>query len=312
LPDLLLIIVDCIYSILNSFGQSGKLYLLLRLTSMEAEKNGYENIIVQTYSARDEEILPAQVDFIFCIFVQRGLLTACFSSQKELLTIRYSGYATDKVVWDGVFFNNMILNDPLLAEPEKVKAVFVLSDKNMVVPNELYKESHAKVWLKQIHYIETEDTIEVFPAEADRAMYIMAMPLLIKNLINNNFRNAEIKPLAIYQFKKPLKVGLCLQCCVSSEQVVATMHVDGNLLWHKIFDYSAAEDIVFEGKYLCKENNYFATRLTILFNTLTGGEFNILSDYSTYYPAVKTGEGNRIHDSWDASLSLLQQLLSCV
>ncbi len=277
---------------------------------MEAEISN--NTYLQVYNVGEEEILPAQVDVILCIFIQRGLLVAGFSPQKELLTIHYSGYGNDKLVWDLEFFDQVLRNEPLLAEPEKVRAAFVLSDKNMLVPNDLYKENHAKVWLKHVHFIEAEDVIDIFPVEQDKAMYLMAMPGMIKDLIRNNFKNVLIQPMALYQFLKPPKIGLCLQSCVSNEQVCATLHIDGNLLWHRVFDYSAAEDIVFEGKYLCKENNYFATKLTILFNGLTAAEYNTLSDYSQYYPAMKSGEGNRIHTPWDAPAALVRQLLSCV
>lgn len=270
------------------------------------------NGLLQVYNVGEDDVLPAQVDFYISVVTKRGILVSGFNPQKELLAIHYHGYDSEKVVWDINFYNQVIANEPFFSEPEKMKAVFVVSDKNMIVPNELYKENHAKVWLKHIHFVEPDDVIDTFPLEADRAVYMMAMPGEIKTLLRNNFRNAEIKPLAVYQFEKPPKIGLCLQCCISNEQVCATMHIDGNLLWHRIFDYTAAEDIVFEGKYLCKENNYFATRLTILFNSLTAGEFPVLSDYSQYYPAMKSGEGNRIHNSWDAPSTLMRQLLSCV
>jgi Protein of unknown function (DUF3822) len=270
-----------------------------------------ENLL-QVYNVGDVEVLPSQVDMVLCVMVRRGILVAGFNPQKDLLTLRYHGYEAHKTVWDMEFFGRVADTEPLLEAPEKVRAVFVLSDKNMVIPNDLYKEQHAKVWLRQIHYIEHDDAIEAFQLEQDRAMYMLAIPGDVKNWITNKFPNASIRSLAEYQFLKPPKIGLCLQSCVTAEQVCCTLHIDGNLLWHKVMDYAAAEDIVFEGKFLCKENNYFATKLTILFNSLTGGEFPVLNDYSQYYAAMKSGEGARIHAPWDAPTALIKQLLQCV
>jgi hypothetical protein len=278
---------------------------------MESELSNY-NSFNQYYNINDDEVTPSQVDNMLCVLVQRGFLIAGFNSRKELLTIRYFGNRPDKIAWDAEFFNSIILNEPFLADTEKVKGLFLLSERNMIVPHDLYKEQTSKNWLRQIHFIEQDDFIEAYPLDADRAVYIMAIPGLIKNLVTNNFRNAEIKPLALYQFRKPPKIGLCLQAFVSAEQACAAIHIDGNLLWHRVFDYNSAEDIVFEGKYLCKENNYFATKLSILFNSLTAAEFPVLSEYSQYYPAMKSGEGNRIHTSWDAPVTLIQQLQACV
>lgn len=276
------------------------------------ESENLNDTFVQVYNVGDAEAILSQVETVLCIFIQRGFIVAGFNGHKELITIQYKGYANDRIIWDLEFFANTIANEPLLAEHEKVRGVFVLSPKNIIVPNDLYKENHAKVWIKHIHFIESDDFIDTFPIEQDKAVYIMAYPNHIRDLSKNHFPNAKILPLAYYQFLKPPKIGLCLQSCVSSQQVCATLHIDGNLLWHRIFEYASAEDIVFEGKYLCKENNYFATKLTILFNSLTAAEFNVLSDYSQYYPAMKSGEGNRIHTSWDAPTALMQQLLSCV
>ena len=277
---------------------------------MDVENNS--NTLTQVYYVGEEEVSPSAVHLVICIFIQRGFLVAGFNSQKELLTIHYSGYEQDKIVWESEFFHNIVSSHPLLEDPQKVRAAFILSDKNMIVPNDLYKDNHAKSWLKHIHFIEEDDVVESYPLDQERAMYMMAFPSQLRDLIKNKLPNALIQPMALYQFIKTPKIGLCLQCCVTNNQVCATLHIDGNLLWHKVFEYAAAEDIVFEGKYLCKENNYFATKLTILCNALTGAEYSVLSDYSQYYPAMKSGEGNRIHSNWDAPTALVQQLLTCV
>ncbi len=277
---------------------------------MDTETNN--NDLLQVYNVNEDENLLLQVDKVICIFFQRGFLAAGFSAGNELLTIRYNGYDINYPVYSINFYEQVIEIEPLLNDKEKVKGVFFLGEKNMIVPNDLFQETYSKNWLKQIHFIEQNEVIDFYPLDQDKAYYLQAMPLEIKELVNSNFINAKILPLAYYQFRKPPKVGLALQCCVTNDQVAATMHIDGQLMWHSVYYYTVAEDIVFEGKLLCKENGFSATKLTILFNSFTALQFNLINDLTQYYPGLKSGEGNRILTSWDTSISLLQQLLVCV
>lgn len=265
----------------------------------------------QVYNVAEDDNLISRVGLVVCLLVQRGLFVAGFGISKELLTIHYMGYNTNKPVWDLDFFEHMLLQEPLLAVKEKVKGVFLCSDKNLIVPEALYDETEAKNWLKHIHFIEAKDEIMSFHLEEDKAKYLLAAPLKIMELIRINFRRAVINPLAIYNFKNNRPQSLILQCCLTGEQANITLHNYSQLLWHKIVDYATAEDVTYEIKHFCMENNISPTKISFRCNAISAGEYETITQLTTYFAGIRTGNNRPLAGNWDAAISLAQQLLTC-
>ena len=274
-----------------------------------AEHN--HNTFEQVYNIEEDENLATRVAIVICVLTQRGIMVSGYSIAKELLIIHYTGYNNDKPVWSLDFFEHLIQQEPLLAVREKVKGVFVLSDKNLIVPDALYEEKAAKQWLANIHFVEARDVIDSYPLEADKANYLQAVPRNIMELLKLNFRKASILPLPIYHFQNEQQQSLYLQCCFSSEQVCVTLHNYSQLLWHKVFTYTCAEDVSYEIKHFCIEGNISPSKITLLSNAVSAAEFDTLNELSQYFSGVKSGSGQPITQRWDGAISLAQQLLVC-
>ncbi len=270
------------------------------------------NIYEQIYNVQEDETIPSRVAFVICVLVQRGLLVAGFSVSKELLTLHYTGYNKTKPVWELSFFEHLFSQEPLLVAKEKVKAVFICSNKNLIVPDALYEEKDAQNWLKHIYFIEQKDVIESFRLEDDKASYLHAVPLSISELIKINFKKAVTQPMAIYHFDHTNKQSLYMQCCLTGEQVCATLHNYSQLLWHRVFDYTCAEDIAFEIRQLCMENNISPSKISLRCNAISASEYTIINELSQYFPGLRAGNGRSFTSRWDGAVYLAQQLFSCV
>ena len=270
------------------------------------------NTYEQVYNLTEDESLLSQVGVVICVLVQRGLLVAGFSDAKELLTLHYTGYNKNKPVWALDFFEHLFANELLLTSHDKVKGVFICSDKNLIVPDGLYDEKEAKNWLKHIHFIEPGDVILSRHLEEDKANYLYAVPVQITELIKINFNKAVVLPLPVYHFSDTQQKGLYLQCCITGEQVCATLHNDSQLLWHRIFYYTCAEDIAYDISHLCVEHNISTSGITIMCNTISAAEYGVLNALSQYFLGIKSGNGNAINADWDPTISLAQQLFVCV
>jgi hypothetical protein len=277
-----------------------------------AANNNSNNTFEQVYNVREDDTLSSKVALIIVVVVQRGLMLAGFSINKELLTIHYKGYNKNKQVWDLDFFEYLLSQEPLLTVREKVKGIFIASDKTLIVPDALYDEKEAKNWLRHIHHVDIKETIESHPLENDKARYLHAVPVKIMELLKINFKKVPALPLAVYQFRNARQQSLFLQCCITGEQVCATLHNYSQLLWHRIFDYSCAEDIAYMIKHLCAENNISPSKISLSCNTLTAAEYHSLNELSQYFPIIKSGNGRTLTGSWDAPVSLAHQLLECV
>ncbi len=266
----------------------------------------------QVYNAKGDKSVASQVAAVICVLVQRGLYIAGFSASNELLTIQYTGYNKNKPVWEIDFFEHIFNTDSLFAKKELVTGVFISSDKNLVVPNELYSEDSAVTWLSRIHFIETNDVIYTYPLANEQATYLLATPVSITELVKINFQHAEILPLSIYQFRNDHTGGYHMQLSLSSEQVCITLHSDGQLLWHRVSGYSTAEEIAYIVNNYCQENSIDPTQLNLTCTALSASEFERINELTQYFPALKAGDGRNIAMIWDGAISLAQQLLTCV
>jgi hypothetical protein len=273
-----------------------------------SSNNTYE----QVYNVHEDENLSSRVAIVICVLVQRGMLVAGFSITKELLTIHYSGYNTGRHIWDIDFFEQVFSSEPLLVNRDKVKGVFVSGSKSIVVPDELYAENDAKNWLKRVHFIERRDIVKVFPLENDHAKYLYAVPVEIAELLKINFKKIPMHPLSMHHFNVEQANSLYLQCCISNEQAVMTLHNYSQLLWHNVLGYSCAEDLAYEIKLLCKENYIDPTKMNIVCNCTSASEYSVINELTQYFPGIKAGDGNAIQSQWAPAISLVHQLIECV
>ncbi len=276
---------------------------------MTVETNtGFEQI----YNVREDETLLSRVALVIGVLVPRGVYVAGFSISKELLTIHYNGYGEDRPVWELDFFEQLFANEPLLAVREKVKGVFINTDKNLIVPDELYAKEAAENWLRKVFFVEANEVVKRKHLENDAANYLQAIPVNISELVKINFKKAAVFPLAAYHFRDKHAQSLFLQCCIGPEQVTATLHNYSQLLWHKVFDYTCAEDIAYAVKLLCKENYIDASKLNLVCNGLTGMEYDVINELTQYFPGLKGGNGLTLHERWDPAITLANQLMLCV
>jgi hypothetical protein len=269
-----------------------------------------KNTNQQVYNVREDEQLLSQIAHVTCLLMQRGLWIAGYNDNKELLTIHFNSHSNNKPVWEIDFFEHLFGNEPLLAAKDKVKAVFICSGRDMVVPNELYNNAEATAWLKKVHFVENTDEVIVTPLQNEKAQHLMAVPNTIPALIKINFRNAAILPFPMHHFSNSGGGDLKVHCAILPAQAYVTVHNNNQLLWYQLFDYTVSDDIAYNIKHFLRENNIESEGIAIICDATTRAEFEILRDLQRYFYCT-TADSGKISARWDASISLANQLLSC-
>ncbi len=270
-----------------------------------------QNIYRQVYNASDDINILAGIDRVTCVLSRRSLLAAAFNASNELLSLHFVGYSNEKPVWDLDFFEQLFSQEPLLRDRTKITRAFFFSSAQLIVPAELYDETEAMKWLKQVQFIDINDVVKHYYQKEDKAHYLYAIPLNIEALIKINCAEATINPLPAYQFASNYTRGVRLHCFLAQGQACVSLYHYGTLLWHRIFDYVAAEDIAYEIRMVCEEHNINADKITLACNTISAAEYTIASDLSQYFSAVTTGSGHTINSVWAPALSLIKQIESC-
>ena len=269
------------------------------------------SIYRQVYNAGNDDSILVYTDEVICVLTRRGILAAGFNGSGELLAIHYVGYKNDRPVWDLDFFEPLFDQEPLLMRRDKVTKVFFCTERNLAIPDELYDASEAEKWFRKIHFVELTDTIINYRVKEEYLYYTYAIPVNIKQLIAINCPNAQLMPLPVYQLSNYNGQKEQLQCFITPEQASVVWYKNNKLFWHRVFEYSNAEEIAYNIRLVCEEHNINAARLDVACNIMSAGEYNVANNLSQYFNSIYTGHGKSIQSIWDPVISLIQQLSAC-
>lgn len=267
----------------------------------------------QAYNVVEGESLKNQVSRIIGIMLPRGFAAAGFSDRGDLLMIRYSDYPKDLAEWVPDFFDHRFAEEPLLQAKEMVVAIYVMTEKFMLVPNNMYDANSAVSWLRKLFFIEENETIDHYNVQDEKLQYIYSWPSALKGLAARYFPNARFIPLSAYQFTQLYKIETALHCCFSESYVTATFYQNRQLKWHQVFAYINAEDIAIKIHQVAKEFNCSVEDISMFYaNTHT--KLNQLAyQVSQYIPNVQPVEAGIMitNQEWSATVSLFQRLYLC-
>ena len=267
----------------------------------------------QQYVAPDTTNLMASVKKVAITICPRSLMITGYGDGGNVLAVRYSDYNNVHSDWIIDFFEHQFLNEPLLSDPNKIIAAFIGTEKNIVVPAALYNTETAQQWLAATHYIENDDVVTTHPLGSNKAHYIYAWPLMIKDLLKRYFPKAKAYPLAAYQFTKNNSTNATIHCCISSQEAFITILAPGgSLLWHEVVKYGLAEDIAYRIHAGCKQHNI--SNYTVRCTALSPELVFILHKLSPYFEQMLVGESQSYLNAsgWDSSLFLSKQIYQCV
>lgn len=267
----------------------------------------------QVYNIHDGDTLLSQAEKVICVLMPRGLVAGGFSQHGELLMLRYNEYKKDLPTWILDFFEHQFIDEPLLANPDKMTALYIATEKSMIVPNALYDEQAAEEWMKKIFFIESNELIASFDIKNEEAQYIYSWSAAVQSLVTRYYPGSQVYPLSRYQFYKPLQSELSLQCCITYNQVYATFYKQQKLQWHQIFYYETAEDIAYQLKLLCQQNDIDEDQLSVQCLAVNQNLTYITTALSQYFTVFTDGVlKNERGTSWNSTILLLQQLYACV
>jgi len=227
--------------------------------------------------------------------------------------IKNNEYKKTLPQWIIDFFEHQFLNDKMLSAPHKVTSVFVAGDKNLLVPETLYKPREAELWLKKLHYIETNEIITTHHLREDKAYYLYAWPSAIKSLINRYFTKSKILPFSTYQFYRPFKAECSLQMSMTSDRVFATLYKNRELTWHQVFNYKSSEDIIYQVKHVANEFGIQDGQMAIQCTVANKDLAPHITEMLQFFPGLKDGTGTVVTNErgWVSNIYLIQQLYAC-
>jgi hypothetical protein len=271
------------------------------------------HILRRQYLAHKGEDLLSQVHRIVCLVTPNSFISAGFHPSGEVLIINSS--LLDAAQWNAYFIEYEFINDTLLAAPEMIKSIFLAPTKSLLIPNEWYQnEELAKESLQRIFFCEINEQIKVTALEKNNAHCVFSFPQSIAEIFERYTSDLNILPLQFIHFKNSVATEQLLQCTITDDYALATLHHEHQLKWQQCFEYQSAEDIVYQLTAACKKAEIDIHSYPLYVNTTNVEQNIVLKKVKQYLPHIeanKSGIADIVSPEWSSTIQLFQQLYSC-
>lgn len=266
-----------------------------------------------TYRANEHQTLLSEVNIIHCVLMPRALLIAGYDGDGQLVMARYNSYIIAEPAWNPAFFEQEFMTEKLLGVPQQVKAIFIGSNAELIIPNALYEERAARLWMERMQAICSDDVLYGYHVKSAGAQYTFSLPAKMDKLLHRYFGQTRIIPVAAYQFYKPaINTKYLLQCLITQDTVIATLHQQGNLFWHRQFAYQTVEDIAWQVANLCLELQIPRIDLRVECTMLCPDCYELGPELERFFPKISWATNDVAdEEAWAPVVFLAQQLYAC-
>lgn len=266
-----------------------------------------KNITRTDYQAHSGDTILSEVKSIICVAMPGAMVAAGYDEKGNVLLIH--GARDTQPVWSAAFIEHELLNDPLLLVPEMIKAVFIVSDKNLIIPSELFSDAAiARKWMSDIFHCEHGNKLELHNMEAAQSWCCFEYPEEIQQIFNKYIHGVKLLPINYLHFRCSKHANNKIQCSVLYGSAVATLYHNGILHWHQTFEYETAEDIAYRLALACRSFNIDHHSYKVEFTSLSNDLQPFLNRLREFFPE---GTENVAAD-YGTTITLFQQLYSCV
>ena len=271
------------------------------------------NTIQQSlFAASREQVSGGNISRVVCLLQPKAMLIAGLNAQGEVFSAK--SYTTGGAEWDTDFFTSVCRNELLLRDVKLVKAVFAATHKQTIVPDALYHAEQAVAMLRSMFHVAHDEMVLSATVNTDKAKVVYALPKDVVDMIQQVFGKANMIPITASLCNKPdNRAAFQADCLLTEGKVFASLHINGALHWHQVFDFANAEDIAYRLGVACRQNNISTADVQV--NCMAAHESltAVVKELETYYPKIKYAGGNMVIDEkqWIPVLYLLQQLNIC-
>lgn len=256
---------------------------------------------VQHFNMHDDPL--TNIETLHLLIWDRGLCIAGYGLNGNVLTTKvYTFPKGDIHAIESVF-----MNEPLVAGPQPVTHTWIAEARNMLIPQHLFHEDAAKVWLEKFHFIAPDESVKTTTVKQPDAISI-AYPVSndLIALLKKNFPEGKIESLS----------GMLLQQHVSADSNTAdivfmnetaalTIHQKGKLLSHQIIMVEDVNNLVYKIASICQDYQIAQEDLKVSISGCCIPEA-YCNELKAFYPKMTIPGSEQF-----SSFTLLSKLIIC-
>lgn len=256
---------------------------------------------VQHFNMHDDPL--TNIETLHLLIWEQGLCIAGYGLNGNVLTTKVYLFPKDDIH----AIESIFMNEPLVAGPQPITHIWIAESRNMVIPQHLFNEEAAKIWLNKFHFITPDESIRTTTVKQPEALsiaYPVSNDLVTK--LNAYFPEGKIDSIS----------GMILQQSISTdsdtaeilflnETVALTIRQKGKLISHQIGLMEDINNLIYKIASICQDYKIEQDDLKVSIAGLcvTDDVANVLK---SFYPKMTVPGSEQF-----SSFTLLSKLIAC-
>jgi len=180
---------------------------------------------------------------------------------------------------------NLLLSLPILAGPQPVRNIWLIEPRSLSFPAEINDQQAVASWLRQMHFIETDETVHIEALESIHAGIAYPLKTEIKNMLRQYFEEAAIRLLtAAPFFDMNQQSAPVAQLILAGKSYVSGMIHEGKMLRLQTGTYETLEDLVYHLAMVTQEHNLPGHQLKVTLQGIDTDLAGLSRSMQDYYP----------------------------
>lgn len=198
------------------------------------------------------------------------------------------------------------MNEPLVAGPQPVTHIWIAESRHMLIPQHLFNEDAAALWLEKFHFIVPNESIQFTTVK--QAAISIAYPVSndLIALLKKNFPEGKIESLSgmLIQQSAPTD-GNTADIVFMNETVALTIHQKGKLISHQIITVEDIHNLIYKIASICQDYNIKQEDLKVSISGFCITEATS-NELKAFYPKMTIPGSEQF-----SSFTLLSKLITC-
>ncbi|KAA5536684.1 DUF3822 family protein [Taibaiella lutea] len=256
---------------------------------------------VQHFNMHDDPL--TNIETLHLLIWDQGLGIAGYGIDGNVLTTKVYTFAKDNIH----AIESIFMNEPLVAGPQPVTHVWIAESRNILIPQHLFSEDAAKIWLEKFHFIAAGESIRTTTVKQPDALSI-AYPVSndLIALLNKNFPEAKIESFSGMVLQQGvLADSNTVDIVFMNETAALTIHQKGKLIAHQITSAEDIHNLVYKIASICQDYKIGQEDLKVSVSGFCVSE-ETCHELKAFYPKMSVPGSEQF-----SSFTLLSKLITC-
>lgn len=180
---------------------------------------------------------------------------------------------------------NLLLSLPILAGPQPVRNIWLIEPRNLSFPAEINDSQAATDWLRQLHFVEADETVHIDVLESIRAGIAYPVKTEIKNMLGQYFEEAVIRLLTAAPFFDRNKQSTPIaQLILAGKSYVSGVMHEGKMLRLQTGIYETLEDLAYHLAAVATAHNLPGHQMKVALQGIDADLAGLSRGMQDYYP----------------------------